>query len=56
MRTGRLRQGPPRGWTYTRGVTQHAHEQSAADWQSTLRAKGYRLTPQRELVLRAVER
>ncbi|MGA8210496.1 MAG: Fur family transcriptional regulator [Nocardioidaceae bacterium] len=25
-------------------------------WQSTLRAKGYRLTPQRELVLRAVER
>ena len=26
------------------------------DWQSTLRAKGYRLTPQRELVLRAVER
>ncbi len=26
------------------------------DWQSTLRARGYRLTPQRELVLRAVER
>ena len=26
------------------------------DWQTTLRAKGYRLTPQRELVLRAVER
>ena len=26
------------------------------DWQSTLRSKGYRLTPQRELVLRAVER
>jgi Fur family ferric uptake transcriptional regulator len=25
-------------------------------WQSTLRARGYRLTPQRELVLRAVER
>jgi len=25
------------------------------DWQSTLRAKGYRVTPQRELVLRAVE-
>lgn len=26
------------------------------DWQARLRAKGYRLTPQRELVLRAVER
>jgi Fur family ferric uptake transcriptional regulator len=26
------------------------------DWQAMLRAKGYRLTPQRELVLRAVER
>jgi Fur family ferric uptake transcriptional regulator len=26
------------------------------DWQELLRAKGYRLTPQRELVLRAVER
>lgn len=26
------------------------------DWQATLRAKGYRLTPQRELVLRAVDR
>src|SRR5262245_48750922 len=26
------------------------------DWQEMLRAKGYRLTPQRELVLRAVER
>jgi Fur family transcriptional regulator, ferric uptake regulator len=26
------------------------------DWQATLRAKGYRLTPQRELVLNAVER
>lgn len=26
------------------------------DWQSTLRAKGYRLTPQRELVLGAVQR
>jgi Fur family transcriptional regulator, ferric uptake regulator len=29
---------------------------STRDWQSTLRAKGYRLTPQRELVLRAVDR
>jgi len=37
-------------------VTQHAHEESTTNWQSTLRAKGYRLTPQRELVLRAVER
>ena len=26
------------------------------DWQATLRAKGYRLTPQRELVLSAVEK
>ena len=26
------------------------------EWQARLRAKGYRLTPQRELVLRAVER
>jgi Fur family ferric uptake transcriptional regulator len=26
------------------------------DWQGRLRAKGYRLTPQRELVLRAVDR
>jgi Fur family ferric uptake transcriptional regulator len=26
------------------------------DWQTRLREKGYRLTPQRELVLRAVER
>ncbi len=35
----------------------HTHEHSRpADWQSLLRAKGYRLTPQRELVLRAVER
>ena len=33
---------------YTRQVTE--------DWQSKLREKGYRLTPQRELVLRAVEK
>jgi Fur family ferric uptake transcriptional regulator len=26
------------------------------DWQKQLRAQGYRLTPQRELVLAAVER
>lgn len=26
-----------------------------ADWQAELRARGYRLTPQRELVLRAVQ-
>lgn len=35
----------------------HDHVQARpADWQARLRAKGYRLTPQRELVLRAVER
>jgi Fur family ferric uptake transcriptional regulator len=41
-------------------VSEHVHAESAPaaaeDWQSTLRAKGYRLTPQRELVLHAVER
>lgn len=31
-------------------------ERPAADLQAELRAKGYRLTPQRELVLRAVQR
>jgi Fur family ferric uptake transcriptional regulator len=30
--------------------------ESTQDWQKTLRARGYRLTPQRELVLHAVER
>ena len=37
---------------------EHAHDQPPAtgDWHATLRAKGYRLTPQRELVLNAVER
>ncbi|MGN6130218.1 MAG: Fur family transcriptional regulator [Nocardioidaceae bacterium] len=40
----------------------HAHDHAAPpqtppeEWQARLRAKGYRLTPQRELVLRAVER
>jgi Fur family ferric uptake transcriptional regulator len=36
----------------------HVHDDPASteDWQSTLRSKGYRLTPQRELVLRAVVR
>lgn len=29
---------------------------SGDDWRETLRAKGYRLTPQRELVLAAVQR
>jgi Fur family ferric uptake transcriptional regulator len=29
---------------------------SSTDWQAMLREKGYRLTPQRELVLRAVDR
>jgi Fur family transcriptional regulator, ferric uptake regulator len=38
-------------------VTQPTHDEAqTADWQSTLRSKGYRLTPQRELVLNAVER
>jgi Fur family transcriptional regulator, ferric uptake regulator len=39
-------------------VTPRAHERQSPteDWQATLRAKGYRLTPQRELVLGAVER
>lgn len=39
-------------------MSAHAHDSNTppADWQSTLRAKGYRLTPQRELVLRAVDR
>lgn len=35
---------------------EHAARGSNQSWQDTLRAKGYRLTPQRELVLRAVER
>src|SRR5436190_16869524 len=39
--------------SYTRCVPEPA---TTEDWQSTLRAKGYRLTPQRELVLNAVER
>jgi Fur family ferric uptake transcriptional regulator len=30
--------------------------ESRPDWQTALRARGYRLTPQRELVLQAVER
>ena len=34
----------------------HEHAPSLDGWQATLRAKGYRLTPQRELVLRAVDR
>jgi Fur family transcriptional regulator, ferric uptake regulator len=38
---------------------EHRHAGSPAtqaDWQEQLRARGYRLTPQRELVLRAVQR
>ena len=31
-------------------------EDSSQDWRSRLRAQGYRLTPQRELILAAVER
>ena len=34
----------------------HAATTPPEEWQSRLRAKGYRLTPQRELVLRAVDR
>ncbi|NUR09753.1 MAG: transcriptional repressor [Nocardioidaceae bacterium] len=34
----------------------HAQPSSRQDWRTLLRAKGYRLTPQRELVLRAVDR
>jgi Fur family transcriptional regulator, ferric uptake regulator len=34
----------------------HAHVQEPTDWQQVLRDKGYRLTPQRELVLSAVNR
>lgn len=30
-------------------------DRATQDWQARLRAEGYRLTPQRELVLRAVE-
>jgi Fur family ferric uptake transcriptional regulator len=39
-------------------VSAHAHDPDASseDWQSVLRSKGYRLTPQRELVLHAVDR
>ena len=38
-------------------MSAHAHDSHPSpDWQTTLRAKGYRLTPQRELVLRAVDR
>ena len=36
-------------------MSQHQHE-AVEDWQSALRARGYRLTPQRELVLAAVQR
>ena len=36
------------------GVHDEADDQ--VDWQQRLRAKGHRLTPQRELVLRAVQR
>ena len=40
-------------------VSSHEHpydeQVPPGDWQSMLREKGYRLTPQRELVLRAVE-
>lgn len=34
---------------------EHLHETGTEDWRGRLRASGYRLTPQRELVLEAVE-
>jgi Fur family transcriptional regulator, ferric uptake regulator len=34
----------------------HHHEVAPVDWHDRLRSQGYRLTPQRELVLKAVER
>jgi Fur family ferric uptake transcriptional regulator len=39
-------------------VSHHEHQPVSEDenWQAKLREKGYRLTPQRELVLHAVER
>ena len=38
-------------------MSRHEHPRAGAeDWQTRLREKGYRLTPQRELVLAAVER
>ena len=33
-----------------------AQRASKPDWRDTLRERGYRLTPQRELILQAVER
>ena len=33
-----------------------SHEHVESDWRSRLRERGYRLTPQRELILAAVER
>lgn len=41
--------------THEHAPHEHAQQTSPEGWQSTLRAKGYRLTPQRELVLHAVE-
>lgn len=33
----------------------HGHGYPAGDWRAELRAKGYRLTPQRELILAAID-
>ncbi len=42
---------------HTHGATHGAPTHTPPEvWQAKLRARGYRLTPQRELVLRAVER
>ena len=38
------------------GQNTHGDETSTGGWQAILREHGYRLTPQRELVLRAVDR
>lgn len=51
----RAADGLPPGW---RRMDRRldSSEMGTADWQQVLRAQGYRLTPQRELVLRAVDR
>jgi Fur family ferric uptake transcriptional regulator len=35
--------------------SRHEHSADAGDWQGALRSEGYRLTPQRQLVLEAVQ-
>ena len=43
------------GGSTIHGSSAHGSEADTGTWQETLRAGGYRLTPQRELVLTAVE-